>query len=178
VRETHVMLIPSVVTIVVNGTIVTATEPARIRDGRVVAPIAPILVRLASRVAYDAPSATVTLDRGSRHLVVAVAVVIDEVPFVELAPVVRALGESAAFDAATKTLTIAVAADDAITTPRPFDPRAPQVAPTSVFTPPPRQLPSPAAATGVPHPRRTAIPAVPSQPVATASPDEIKGRRR
>jgi hypothetical protein len=142
-------------------------------------PVTPVLIRLASRIAYDAAGGIVTLDRGPVHIVVAVVFVDGGgVPFVEVGPVARALGESAAFDPVSKTLAISIAADGAIATPSPYVPGAPQVAPTTIFTaaPPP---PTPhATPSGIPHPRRTAIPAQPSQPVESASPRAAITRRR
>jgi hypothetical protein len=161
------MLIPSAVTIVVNGTIVPSFTPARIVAGRVVAPLSPIVVRLASRTAYDRSGGTVTIERDGVRIVVAVVYVENGQPYVELGPVVRAIGGTAAFDSAAKTLTIAMNSGGPIATPAPFDPAAPRVSPTTVFTPrPPAPTPR-GAETGLPRPRRTPIPVLPSQPEST-----------
>jgi hypothetical protein len=77
---------------------------------------------------------------------------------VALAPLVRSLGGDAHFDARTKTLALAFDGARVIETPTPFDPRAPQVAPTTIFTPQPPAPTPRVVETGVPVPRRTAIP--------------------
>lgn len=159
------MITPATVTIVVNGSILSSFLPARIRHGRVVAPLTPVLSSLATRVMYGHSGSTVTVERGGRRIVVPVVFVEHDVPFVELAPVVRGIGGSADFDAPRKTLAISFDAPSAIATPAPFDPRLPEVAPHPVFTAPPPPEPPRGLATGIPHPRRTAIPVIPSQPV-------------
>ncbi len=118
------MLPSSAVTIVVNGTIVPSSTPARIVAGRVVAPLSPIVVRLAARTAYERTGGSVTIERDGVRFVVPVVYVEDGQPYVELGPVVRGIGGSAAFDSASKTLTIAVDSGGAIATPAPFDPAA------------------------------------------------------
>lgn len=158
------MLPSSAVTIVVNGTIVPSSTPARIVAGRVVAPLSPIVVRLAARTAYERTGGSVTIERDGVRFVVPVVYVEDGQPYVELGPVVRGIGGSAAFDSASKTLTIAVDSGGAIATPAPFDPAAPQVSPTVVFTPRPPPPTPRSTETGAPRPRRTAIPVLPSQP--------------
>jgi hypothetical protein len=129
-----------------------------------VGPLAPVVTRLASRVVYVPADGTIVIERAAHRIVVPVAFIDDDEPYVALGPVVRALGGSATFDTRTKTMTIVLADERLIETPQPFDPRAPQVAPTAVFTPePPRATPR-AIDTGRAAPRRTAIPAIPSQP--------------
>lgn len=153
-----------VVTIVVNGAIVPSFAPARIVEGRVVGPVAPVVAHLASRAAYLPAEGKVLIERASRRILVPVVFIADETPYVPLAAVVRALGGSAAFDTRTKTMSVVLPEDGEVGTPAPFDPRAPQVAPTTLFTPePPKPTPR-AIELGRPAPRRTAIPAIPSQP--------------
>jgi hypothetical protein len=164
-----VVIIASAVTIVVNGTIVASFAPARIVAGRVAAPLTPIVVRLVSRAEYQPATATVVIERFGVRVVVPVLFVDHALPFVELSPLVRAIGGSAVFDGATKTLSIALPPAPPISTPAAFDPAAPQVAPTSVFTPAPGPPTPRSTETGVPRPRRTAIPALPSEPAAPAA---------
>lgn len=160
------MILAAAVTIIVNGSIVASVTPARIAGGRVVAPLAPVVVRLAARAAYDPIARTVTLDREGKRIVVPVAFVDpDGVPFIEVGRVVRQLGGSAAFDAPTKTLAIVLRSADPISTSSPFDPSRPQVQPTTVFTPAPPAATPRVFESDIPRPRRTAIPVVPSQPV-------------
>ncbi|MFN2460460.1 MAG: hypothetical protein ABR591_07215 [Candidatus Velthaea sp.] len=164
------MIVSVVVTIVVNGAIVPSFAPARIVEGRVVGPVAPVVARLASRAAYFPADGTVLIERASRRILVPVSFIADDAPYVPLARVVRALGGTAVFDARTKTLSIVLTDDGEVATPAPFDPHAPQVTPTSLFTPePPRPTPR-VIETGRPVPRRTAIPAIPSQPQPQLTP--------
>jgi hypothetical protein len=172
------MVTADAVTIVVNGTIVASSAPARIRAGRVVAPLTPIVVRLVSRAAYEAATARVVLERAGTRIVVPVAFVENEMPYIELGSVVRAIGGSVAFDSPTKTLTVVLRPAGAIATPPPFDPAVPQVQPTTVFTPSPPPPTPRSTESGVPRPRRTAIPALPSQPVGPPPEAGPTNRRR
>jgi hypothetical protein len=159
------MLCAPAVTVVVNGAIVSGSAPACIFGGRVVAPLGPIVVRLVSRAGYQAGSGSIAVERGSLRISTPVVFVLDGLPYVELGPLARGIGGSAVYDAPTKTLSIVMAPDAAIATPAPFDPGKPQVAPTTVFTPPPPPPTPRRTDAGAPHPRRTAVPAAPSEPV-------------
>jgi hypothetical protein len=173
------MITSSVVTIVVNGTLIPSSAPARIIGGRVVAPLAPIVVRLAARTVYAPGSATVLIERGGLRIVVPVLFVEDDIPYVELGPVVRRIGGSATFDSPTKTLAIVLPSPDLIATPAPYNPAQPAVSPSAVFTPAPPPPTSRPIETGIPRPRRTAIPVTPSQPRPPTSPDaDPTGPRR
>ncbi len=170
------MIAPAAVTVVVNGAIVSSTLPAFIFGGHVVAPLVPIVVRLVSRArvisraAYDPSTASVAIDDGAIHVVVPVAFVAEGQPYVELGAIVRAVGGSLSFDGPSKTLAIALAPGFAIVTPRPYDPSAPQVAPTTIFTPSPPPPTPRSVETGLPRPRRTAIPVHPSEPTEPIAP--------
>ena len=177
-REAPVMITSGAVTIVVNGAIVASSAPARIQGGRVVAPFAPIVVRLVSRAAYRPATATIELERGETHIVVPVAFVENEMPYVELGAVIRDIGGSAVFDSPTKTLTVVLAAAAPIATSPPFDPALPRVAPTTVFTPSPPPATPRSTESGVPRPRRTAIPVLPSEPVEAAPEPAATSPRR
>jgi hypothetical protein len=159
------MLLPLTVTVVLNGTILPSFAPAQLDAGRVVAPLQTIVADLAGSVSYTPGAQTIALVREGRRIVAGVVFVRDGTPYVVLEPLVRKLGGSVQFDTRTKTLAIDLPSDRTLETPAPFDPRAPQVSPTALFTPePPRPTPR-AVATGIPQPRRTAIPAVPSWPL-------------
>lgn len=160
------MITPGAVTVVVNGAIVSGFAPARILAGHVVAPLTPIVVRLVSRAAYDATTGTIAVERAGLRIVVPVIMVANGMPYVELSPLVQRIGGSTAFDGPTKTLTVTLEGGAAVTTPLPFDPSAPRVEPTTIFTPNPPAATPRRPETGAPRPRRTAIPVVPSQPVA------------
>jgi len=158
------MVTPAAVTIVINGSVVASVMASHIAAGRVFAPLTPIVVRLVSGVSYDAATATITIEQNGVRIVVPTAFVENDMPFVELGPVVRRLGGSAAFDNRSKTLAITLRRTLPIATPAPFEDASPQTEPTTIFTPAP-PLPTPRAIeSGVPRPRRTAIPASPSQP--------------
>jgi len=171
------MITSTEVTIVVNGSIVPSFAPARIVGGRVVAPLTPIVVRLASRTVYQPATATIAIERAGVRIVVPVVFVEDDIPFVELGPVVRGIGGSAVFDSPTKTLAIVLTPAETIVTPVPFDPGKPTVEPTTVFTPAPPPATPRSTDTGVPRPRRTAIPATPSQPVVPPAASPTNQRR-
>ncbi|MGB8265979.1 MAG: hypothetical protein WCE44_06635 [Candidatus Velthaea sp.] len=156
------------VTIVLNAAIVPSFAPAQLDAGRVVAPLQTIVVCLATQAEYTPGARSITLERDGRRISVRVRFVADGTPYVELAPVVRELGGSVQFDTRSKTLAIVFPAVRVVETPQPFDPGAPQVQPSAIFTPqPPRPAPR-APATGIPQPRRTAIPAIPSWPLQPA----------
>jgi hypothetical protein len=158
------MLLPVTVTVVLNGTILPSFAPAQLAGGRVVAPLQSIVADLTGSAAYAPGARTIALVRDGRRIVAAVLFVRDGTPYVALGPLVRELGGTSQFDARTKTLAVALPSDRTLQTPAPFDSAAPRVSPTALFTPePPRPTPR-AVATGVPQPRRTAIPAVPSWP--------------
>lgn len=159
-----------VVTIILNGAIIPSFAPARLAGGRVTGPLTPIVARIASRTVYLPGSGLILIERSSHRIVIAVAFVADGVPYVPIAPVVRALGGEVAYDARTHTLAISLDGEHEAATPAPFDPSAPQAVPTMLFTPePPKPTPR-AIDTGEPRPRRTAIPVVPSQPQAAPEP--------
>jgi hypothetical protein len=158
-------LLPLTVAVVLNGAIVPSFAPAELDAGRVVAPLETIVAALSTSASYAPGARAIELVRDGRRFEAGVVRVRDGTPYVLLAPLVRELGGSVQFDTKTKTIAIALPRDRTLRTPAPFDPRAPQVSPAALFTPePPRPTPR-AVATGVPQPRRTAIPAVPSWPL-------------
>lgn len=127
--------------------------------GRVVAPPA-LVARFADRIDV-AGDGSLVATRGARtcgaRSVDAAALLI------ELAPLARCLGaEHVGWDARTKTLALTFGGPVVVRTLPPFDPAAPQVAPTAVFTPEPAPPAPRVIDSGTPHPRRTAIPISPS----------------
>ena len=164
--------------VLLNGSVVPAVPPAELVAGRVMVPIAPVVTRFADRVTFDGAGAIAIEAHGHRCLLrvgVPEAVcddrmralelapyVRDGVPFVPLGDVARAFGGRIAFDPASATVGVWLAPERRVASPAPFDPAAPSVAPTTVFTPqPPPPSPRPTES-GPPRPRRTAIPVVPS----------------
>ncbi len=159
------MILAPAVTIVCNGAIVAGVASARIAGGRVLAPLAPAIVGIASRVVYDPAAETVAVDANGVRVIVPVVIVENDVPYVAIGRVIERLGGRATYDVRRRTLVLELPPAGSIATPAPFDPKLQQVAPNQVFTPtPPRPATQPIPSSE-PRPRRTAIPAAPSQPV-------------
>lgn len=158
----------------INGSLVPAVPPAELVAGRVMVPIAPVVTRFADRVAFDGAS-TIVIDVHGHRCTLRIGIaeatcddrvrplelapfIRDGVPFVPLGDVARAAGGRIAFDPASATVGVWLDRERRVESPAPFDPAAPSVSPTTVFTPqPPPPSPQPTVS-GPPHPRRTAIP--------------------
>jgi hypothetical protein len=170
------LFVPAVI-VLLNGSMVPAVPPAEVIGGRVMVPLAPVVTRFAERVTVDAGGTIVIEVPGHRctlRLGVAEAVcdnrarplelapfVREGVPFVPVADVVRAFGGTIAFDPGSATVDLRLAPERGVESPAPFDPAAPSVTPTMLFTPqPPPPSPRPTDS-AVPRPRRTAIPVIP-----------------
>lgn len=178
-------MIPGAVVVILNGAIVASAPPAQLLFGHVMAPLAPVVTRIAERASLDGD--TITIVRGDRTCVLRIgsdrmtcdgtSSVLpaapfgrDGVAFVPLADIVRAFGGSAEYDARARIASLDVQPATDLKTPAPFDPNAPQAAPTTIFTPsPPPATPRPVD-TGSPQPRRTAIPVDPSRGAELTSP--------
>ena len=155
------------VAVVVDGAQLSSDPTPTLVRGRVVAPAA-LVAQFADRVTLGNGDAVV-VERNGRTC--AVRTQRDD-PFgrVQIAPLARCLGATVSWDGSARTLSIAFVRANVVRTPAPFDPTAPQVAPSAVFTPEPRPPTPRPIDTGVPRPRRTAIPASPSWPSATTRP--------
>jgi hypothetical protein len=161
------LLLATLVTVVLDGVPAPSAPPPRLLGGRVLAPIA-LVARIADRVTVAADGG-LTAQRGERACVARTIGGETGAALVELAPLARCLGATISWDAASRTLGLAFAPAEQSRAHPPFDPRAPQVAPTVIFTPQP--VPTPRVlVTGSPIPRRTAIPVTPSFPLTTPRP--------
>jgi len=171
---------PLAVAIVVNGVLAPSAPPARLVLGHVMVPLAPIVGRFVDRAVIDGDRIVIVRGTHTCRLTIGGTTVICDgrastasvVPFasagsayIAVADIARALQASATYVARTRTLSLVLPRITTLGTPLPFDPLAPQVAPVPVFTPTsPPSTPQPqSSATGVPRPRRTAIPETPSR---------------
>jgi hypothetical protein len=157
-----------VVTVVLGGISLPSSQPAWVSpQGFVYAPIDPIVQSIAQSVQVDPRDLAVTIERNGKRAVLAspedVVAQADGTIYVRLATVVRDLGGSASFDSVRKVVTIEMPGPAPVTSPTPFNPANPSVAPTMIFTPQPTTTPRPAPS-GIPQPRRTPVLVVPSYP--------------
>jgi hypothetical protein len=154
------------VAVVVDGVLVPSAPSATLRGGRVVAPLA-LVARIAAAV-ETAPDGSVIARRGSRACS-ARPLRGSEPPVVALAALARCLGaDDIRWDGRTKTLALVFDGPVTLRTPGPYDPNAPRVAPTTIFTPEPAPPTPRVITTGSPRPRRTAIPIFTSPSAAPA----------
>jgi hypothetical protein len=158
------MLACTLVTVVIDGRRVDASEGARLERGVVVAPLDPFVRDVAERITNDGPEGPgrgYTIVRGSRRISIRIPGagarddVAAETPFVPLAAIARALGASVDYDARSRTIVIATTAEPLVTM-TPFATYAPPPGPRVTFAP--KETPAPVpVVTGIPHPRRTPI---------------------
>jgi hypothetical protein len=144
------------VAISIDGHPVCAYLQAYLLDGRVFAPVSPLLTRLADRIWLEGNRLIV--QRSGRS----VTIVLLARPqqnlsgiFVAAGPLLRRLGEGVRYDAREHRLDVTTPVAT-VATPSPFNPAAPSAAPAQVFTPAPVPTPRPVW-TGTPLPRRTPI---------------------
>jgi hypothetical protein len=166
------------IVVVLNGAFLPSSPPVRRLFGHAMAPLAPVIARIADVVTLAGDD--VTLVRGTRTCRFRIGSPVfacdamradagvtpfarDGIVYLPLATVARAFGGSVTYDARSATLAIALPPRAGLATPAPFDPAAPQVAPTQIFTPQPGPPTPNPVDSGDPHPRRTALPATPSR---------------
>jgi hypothetical protein len=149
------------VTLTVDGRPLPAYVRAYVTEGRVFAPVSPLLTRLADRVWSE--DGALVIQRGSKHIRVTVRTVSPaalNTIYVMVAPILRALGASVRYEPAGRRLIVLTPQRSAVTSPTPYNPWVPAVAPSAVFTTAPPATPRPVW-TGSPLPRRTPLPASP-----------------
>lgn len=156
-------------TLILDGSVVRSYNPAYLSRGHVIAPVMPILARVATKIEYR--NGMMLIWRKDRFAQVRIARPEPsqlQSTYVEIAPLLRALGESVSFDGASHTLNVRTPVDSIVQAPSPFNPAAPETAPTTLFTPNPVATPRPVV-TGVPRPRRTPVPLeTPGDPLGLA----------
>lgn len=153
--------LPAPVTIVLDGRPLAAYVGAHVVAGHVYAPVSPLLTRLANRVWFLGNM--LVIERGASRVRVriaseAMAPLNGEV--VAVAPILRAIGATVRYEAASHRLIVGTPPRAPVATPSPFHAEAPAVAPRAVFTPAETPTPRPRW-TGSPLPRRTALPLSP-----------------
>jgi hypothetical protein len=134
---------------------------AYVADGRVFAPLEPVLLRVADRAWLEGSTLVIERD-GRRVRVLLPGGRRTESAYVAVGPLVRRLGDLVAYDARGHRLEVWTQ-PPVVVPPTPFDASLPTVAPSAVFTPEPVATPRPVWS-GPPLPRRTPLPAT-SPPV-------------
>jgi hypothetical protein len=146
------------VTVLVDGRPLAAYVRAYESDGRVYAPVAPLLTRLADRFWFEGD--TLHIERAGRGVSVRLEPRFRgelDGTYVPAGPVLRALGAAVRYDPSARRLAVTLPKERALASPSPFDPSQRGVAPNPVFTPVAPPTPRPVW-TGSPLPRRTALP--------------------
>lgn len=146
------------VTVIVDGRPLATYARAYLADGRVYAPVIPLLTRVADRLWLM--DDTLVIERDGHRISVRMVPRSGgafEGAYVPAAGVLRSLGAQVRYDAATRRLIVSVRNDLVVASPTPFNPAFPAVAPNPVFTPAIVPTPRPIW-TGSPLPRRTALP--------------------
>lgn len=131
--------------VLLNGLAVQSYRPALVDRGRVLAPL-PMLEVMTATAQID--GAHVLARRGDRFAQAQI-----REGYVEIGPLLRALGAVVRYDAHARELFI-VMAPQPLATATPFNRAVPQPAPRNIFTPMPSATPKPVV-TGKPAPRRT-----------------------
>ncbi|MGZ3577160.1 MAG: hypothetical protein ACXVA3_18040, partial [Vulcanimicrobiaceae bacterium] len=111
-------------TVVLDGAVVRSYTPVYVVRGRVLAPVDPFVTAVADGIGYDGPQMIVR--RGDRFAQVGVRrhpFPADlRITYVEVAPILRTLGEVVTYDAARRTLRIDTPNGRVVATPTPFNP--------------------------------------------------------
>ena len=150
------MILAALLTILIDGSPIVSSQPARIVAGRTMAPLVPVITRIADVIRLRQDRLLV-IERGRYSVTLALArdPRCSECVFVPLAAVVRALGGDVRYDAHGKSVALSFI-PSTLRTPEPYDMLAlPRPGTTALPWPsPPSSTPRPAFVT-VPSPRRT-----------------------
>lgn len=147
------------VTVRLDGSPLPAYVRAYVWRGRTYAPVRPLVARVADRLWFEGDVLVIVRDgRIVRVPMARRAPDALDSAFVAVAPVLRALGASVAYDAHQRAVEVRTAPAGGIATPSPYQPGAGAVSPRTVFTPQPVETPRPVWS-GSPLPRRTPLPA-------------------
>ena len=149
------MIVPPVVTVLIDGRPVEAPAPALLLDGMVSAPIDPYARLIVTRITIDGERGSVTFERGAARVTINVPYVRGDPARIPLGALARALGDSVRYDAAARTLEIETPPLP-LATMTPYLRWTPPPGPLPTFTPEPAPTPRPTV-TGIPAPRRTPI---------------------
>jgi hypothetical protein len=146
------------VSIRVDGSQVLSYARAVVIAGHTYAPIEPYLTAISRCVAYDDGELVIVRDDRAVRIRMRMSSpdALDRA-YVEIAPLLRGLGESVSYDAAERTVEVTTPHAFVVFTPEPPNPLATPLAPRAVFTPMPIPTPAPIW-TGSPEPRRTPLP--------------------
>lgn len=158
---------PPPVTISIDGRPFMQYVRAYVSGGRVYAPVSPLLRRLADAVWFD--GSTLVVRRAGRQLGVPITSggwAAPQSAFVEIAPVLRFLGDGLRYDARSRRLDVRTPPAAPLESPTPYQPQA--QLPRVVFTPSPEPTKHPVW-TGAPLPRRTPLPSSSGAPLSKIS---------
>jgi hypothetical protein len=149
---------PPSVTVVVDGRPLPAYVRAFVERGRVFAGVRPLLIALADRAWYEGN--VLVLQRDDRRVRVAIPLGSpeeDDVTYLPVAHLLRALGDRVVYSEHPRTIEISTPQASPVALPSPYSALAPSVRPNPVFTPEPVATPRPQWS-GSPLPRRTPLP--------------------
>jgi hypothetical protein len=148
------------VTVRLDGRPLPSYVRAYVADGRVFAPVRPLLSRLADRLWFEGNVLVIVRDGRSVRIPLGTRTpdALDSA-FVTIGPVLRALGETVTYDTQQRLLDVRTTRSEGIAAEPPFVP-GPSSSPRAVFTPEPVATPRPLWS-GSPLPRRTPLPQPP-----------------
>lgn len=150
--------------ILLNGAALQSYNRPYIAGGRVCAPVAPYITRIADRIGFER-GALVASRAGLTVRIRAPRFEPQDLSrsYVPVVTVFTGLGARVHYDAQRHVLEVQLPRAAGVKPVPPFQPPQPHVRPTLIFTPEPVVTPRPAY-TGTPHPRRTPIVVTTSRP--------------